>query len=135
MRKRKRKRKRKTFGPESGGRSKKTREKRCEEKEEVTSVLQYMIIIIKWPVCYKKVTKMLFGCLFVVRQIKPPPLTNVFLGFIFSSIRDIFCAVALIFSLYCTEITSHDFFFLLDGGFSTLFRVGWTFHIISLISK
>ena len=105
---------RKTFGPESGGRSKETeRGEKCDQRSK---------IIIQGSVCYKKATKILFVCLLVIGQIKPPPLTNVFfLLFIYSSIRDLF--VPLPFSL-CMESTSYNICSLLHGVFSTLFWVG-----------
>ena len=76
----------------------------------------------KRSICYIKATKILSVVSFLL-----PPLTNVFLRFVFSSIRDVFCAVTLFFSL-CTESTSYENFPLLGGVFPTLFWVAWIFH-------
>ena len=107
---------RKTFGPDSGGRSKET--ERGERYD------QHSTTITKRPVCYKKATKTLFVCLLAIGKIKSPTLTNAFLRFTYSLICDFFCAVA--FSL-CMGSTSYDIFSLLDGAFSTLFWMGWIF--------
>ena len=70
----------------------------------------------------QKSNKNIVRCLLVIGQIKAL-LTNVFLRFIFSSTRDIFCAVvALSFSLYGEyvvrffSLSGWCFFYLFGGG-------------------